>query len=61
MTGKLAKGETEVPELKAIDEKTVEFQAEREVDPNLVKGLFGTKAMAAEDLAGGHAGAHHLP
>jgi peptide/nickel transport system substrate-binding protein len=40
--GKLPKGETELPWLKAVDEHTVEFRMKSEIDPNWVKEMVGT-------------------
>lgn len=45
VTGKLPKGQTQIPGLKAVDDKTVQFQTQTKVDPNLVKELLGTKIM----------------
>lgn len=42
-TGKLPKGKTEIPGLKAVDEHTVEFTTAAPVDSNLIKELIGTK------------------
>jgi peptide/nickel transport system substrate-binding protein len=41
-TGKLPKGETEIPGLKAVDEHTVEFKMKTPVDANWVKEMVGT-------------------
>lgn len=45
VTGKLPKGKTEIPGLKAVDDHTVQFQTATKVDPNLVKELIGTKIL----------------
>lgn len=41
--GKLTKGETSIPDLKAVDEHTVQFKTKKPVDPNYIKEMVGTK------------------
>ncbi|WP_301172874.1 ABC transporter substrate-binding protein [Brevibacillus nitrificans] len=44
-TGKLEDGKTELPAVKVIDEKTIEFKTKAPVDPNMIKEQLGTKLM----------------
>jgi peptide/nickel transport system substrate-binding protein len=44
-TGKLPKGQTSVPGLKATDDSTVVFSTKKPVDPNYIKELIGTKVV----------------
>jgi peptide/nickel transport system substrate-binding protein len=44
-TGKLPKGQTAVPGLKATDDSTVVFTTKTPVDPNYVKEMIGTKVI----------------
>jgi peptide/nickel transport system substrate-binding protein len=44
-SGKLPEGVTEIPSVKVIDEKTIEFKTNKPVDPNMVKEQLGVKFM----------------
>ncbi|WP_100489534.1 ABC transporter substrate-binding protein [Sporolactobacillus pectinivorans] len=44
-SGKLAKGQTAIPDLKKIDEHTVSFKTKAPVDPNYIKEMIGTKII----------------
>lgn len=44
-TGKLPKGQTAVPGLKAVDDSTVVFTTKTATDPNYVKEMIGTKVI----------------
>jgi peptide/nickel transport system substrate-binding protein len=53
-TGKLPKGQTAVPGLKAIDDSTVVFNTKTPTDPNYVKEMIGTKVIIVpEHVLGG--------
>lgn len=43
--GKLAEGVSEIPSVKVIDEKTLEFKTTKPVDPNMIKEQLGVKLM----------------
>lgn len=43
--GKLPEGVTEIPSVKVIDEKTLEFKTTNPVDPNMIKEQLGVKLM----------------
>lgn len=43
--GKLKEGETEIPSVKVIDDKTLEFRTKAPVDPNMLKEQLGVKLM----------------
>jgi peptide/nickel transport system substrate-binding protein len=43
--GKLAAGQTSIPDLKAIDAHTVQFKTKKPVDPNYIKEMIGTKFL----------------
>lgn len=43
--GKLAKGQTEIPSVRMIDDKTFQFKTKKPVDPNMVKEQIGSKLM----------------
>ncbi|MBD8068446.1 ABC transporter substrate-binding protein [Bacillus sp. PS06] len=43
--GKLPEGETSIPSVKVIDEKTIEFKTSKPVDPNMIKEQLGVKFM----------------
>ncbi|MBP3040227.1 oligopeptide-binding protein AppA [Bacillaceae bacterium Marseille-Q3522] len=43
--GKLMNGDTEIPSLKIIDDKTIEFRTKKPVDPNMIKEQLGSKFM----------------
>ncbi|PLR78660.1 oligopeptide-binding protein AppA [Bacillus sp. V3-13] len=44
-SGKLAAGQTEIPSVKVVDEKTLEFKTKSPVDPNMIKEQLGSKLM----------------
>ncbi len=44
-TGKLAEGQTEIPSVKIVDEKTITFKTKSPVDINMVKEQIGSKFM----------------
>lgn len=44
-SGKLSEGATEIPSVKVIDEKTLEFKTSKPVDPNMLKEQLGVKFM----------------
>ncbi|HYK73109.1 MAG TPA: ABC transporter substrate-binding protein [Pseudoneobacillus sp.] len=44
-SGKLPEGVTEIPSVKVIDEKTLEFKTSKPVDPNMLKEQLGVKFM----------------
>lgn len=44
-SGKLPEGETEIPSIEAVDEKTFTFKTKQPVDPNMVKEQLGAKFM----------------
>lgn len=44
-SGKLAEGDTEIPSVKKVDDKTFTFKTKQPVDPNLVKEQLGSKFM----------------
>jgi peptide/nickel transport system substrate-binding protein len=43
--GKLPEGETEIPSLKKIDDKTLQFTTKTPVDPNMIKEQLGVQFM----------------
>ncbi|MGP7818329.1 ABC transporter substrate-binding protein [Niallia sp. 01092] len=43
--GKFPDGVTEIPSLKIVDEKTIQFKTKKPLDPNLVKEQLGSKFM----------------
>ncbi|WP_141430547.1 ABC transporter substrate-binding protein [Bacillus sp. 03113] len=43
--GKLPDGVTEIPSVKIIDDKTIEFKTKKPVDPNMIKEQIGSKFM----------------
>jgi peptide/nickel transport system substrate-binding protein len=43
--GKLKEGQTEIPSVKVIDDKTLEFKTKAPVDPNMLKEQLGVKLM----------------
>ncbi len=45
ITGKLKEGQTELPSVKVLDEKTLQFKTKAPVDPNMIKEQLGTKLM----------------
>ncbi|HEY0472984.1 MAG TPA: ABC transporter substrate-binding protein [Kribbella sp.] len=53
-TGKLPKGQTVVPGLRATDDSTVVFATKTPVDPNYIKEMMGTKiVIVPEHVLGG--------
>ncbi|WP_445489936.1 ABC transporter substrate-binding protein [Niallia sp. 03133] len=43
--GKFPDGVTEIPSLKIVDDKTIQFKTKKPVDPNMVKEQLGSKFM----------------
>lgn len=43
--GKLKDGDTSIPSVKIVDDKTLEFKTKAPVDPNMLKEQLGTKLM----------------
>ena len=43
--GKLEEGQTEIPSVTVVDDKTLQFKTKDPVDPNMVKEQLGTKLM----------------
>lgn len=43
--GKLAEGQTAIPGLTIVDDKTIEFKTKQPVDPNYIKEMIGTKII----------------
>ncbi|MFC4320330.1 ABC transporter substrate-binding protein [Litchfieldia salsa] len=43
--GKLPEGETEIPSVEIIDEKTIQFKTVKPVDPNMIKEQLGAKLL----------------
>ncbi|RDI41370.1 ABC transporter substrate-binding protein [Falsibacillus pallidus] len=43
--GKLKDGQTEIPSVKVVDDKTLQFKTKAPVDPNMIKEQLGTKFL----------------